>query len=566
MSNNNQSQSIEDLMKTGAPKEKFDEKMIEIRIKEREREAETDAARIGVNYVNLKGFPISPDSLRLLPKERAQDLKAIPFLYTGPELRLGALNPEDQRVKDLLFELGERNKTHAELYKISQESFDQAMKLYETLPKVSVIVRGVEITAEELGRFRKNIKGFSDIQTQIKNATVTDLVAVILAAAIEADASDVHIEAEESGVVFRLRIDGVLQDVARIESEKWKNLISRIKLVSGLKINITDRPQDGRYTIHIDEEAVDVRVSTLPTNYGESVVMRLLRPSSIQLGMDKLGIRPAAAKKLEREIIKPHGMIVVTGPTGSGKTTTLYSILQALNKPDVKIITLEDPIEYKLQGINQSQIDPSKEFTFARGLRSVLRQDPDIVMVGEIRDLETAETAIQAALTGHIMLSTIHTNDAAGAVPRFLSIGVKPFLLSPSLNAIVGQRLVRKIHEDCKQEYAPDGETLKRVSDILASIPSNAGEAAVDTAKLKFYKGAGCDKCNMTGYKGRIGIYEILLMDDSVGALIQKGNVGENEMRAAAKEQGMATMAQDGLLKAIEGITSIEEVFRVITE
>lgn len=290
--------------------------------------------------------------------------------------------------------------------------------------------------------------------------------------------------------------------------------------------------------------------------------MRLLNPDSISLDLKDLGFRENALKKLMTVIEKPNGMIVTTGPTGSGKTTTLYAILQHLNSDTVKILTLEDPVEYKLEGINQSQIDSSKEYTFAKGLRSILRQDPDIVMVGEIRDLETAETAIQAALTGHLLLSTIHTNDAAGAIPRFVSMGVKPFLLAPAVNAIMGQRLARRLCSECKQEAVPSGELLERTKQLISEIPENSGEKPAET-DWKFYGPKGCETCTNTGYKGRVGLYEILLKDQAVEKFMLEGEISEFAVREVAKQQGMITMAQDGILKAIEGLTSLEEVQRI---
>ncbi|OGL90313.1 hypothetical protein A3I45_02600 [Candidatus Uhrbacteria bacterium RIFCSPLOWO2_02_FULL_53_10] len=364
---------------------------------------------------------------------------------------------------------------------------------------------------------------------------------------------------------MRYRIDGVLQNVATIEKDRWKQLASRIKLVAGLKLNITDRPQDGRFTIRFGGQNVDVRTSTLPTAHGESVVMRLLVPTAINLEFAQLGFRKNVFEKLQREIVKPNGMIITTGPTGSGKTTTLYAILKQLNKPEVKIITLEDPVEYKLEGINQSQIDHSKDYTFSAGLRSILRQDPDIVMVGEIRDKETAETAIQAALTGHLLLSTIHTNDASGAVPRFLSMGVEPALLAPALRVIMGQRLVRKLCEACREQTQLTPEVSERVASIVAAIPEASGET-VDLATVNWYRAKGCEKCGNSGYKGRIGIYELMVVDGVVEERIRTGSVTDKDMLAIGQEQGMVTMVQDGILKAIDGQTSVDEVFRVAVE
>jgi len=400
------------------------------------------------------------------------------------------------------------------------------------------------------------------LAAKIKDVSTTDLITFIIAGAVESKVSDIHIEAEEKDVKIRFRIDGILQDVAKLDREQWKQIISRVKLLSSLKINVTTRPQDGRFTIFLDGEDTDVRISTIPTAYGESVVMRILRSSVVGLKFEDLGFRGKSYEEMNRQIERPNGMIVTTGPTGSGKTTTLYAILNQLNEPGSKIITLEDPVEYRLEGINQSQMDPSKDYTFAKGLKSILRQDPDIIMVGEIRDLETAEIAIQAALTGHLLLSTIHTNSASGAIPRFLSMGVKPFLLAPALNAIIAQRLVRKICPKCKEEYKPTDEESKRVKEVLGALPESSGEK-VNLSNLKFFKGKGCDACNGLGYKGRVGIYEVFIMNKEVEAIILSAEVSEYKMQEIAVKNGMVTMAQDGLLKAADGITTIEEVFSV---
>ncbi|MDP3793827.1 MAG: GspE/PulE family protein, partial [Candidatus Uhrbacteria bacterium] len=330
------------------------------------------------------------------------------------------------------------------------------------------------------------------------------------------------------------------------------------------KINIEDAPQDGRITIYLGKEKIDIRVSFLPTAFGESVVMRILRPTAIALEFDSLGIRGTALERLKREIARPNGMIITTGPTGSGKTTTLYAVLKKLNQPDVKIITLEDPIEYKLEGINQSQIEHSKNYGFAQGLRSILRQDPDVVMVGEIRDLETADIAIQAALTGHLVLSTIHTNSASGAIPRFMSMGVKPFLLAPALNAVIAQRLVRRLCKDCKEPVTLAPDVLKQVKQILSSIPQAAGEKSMDLDTLKFMGlGKGCDTCGHFGYKGRVGIYEIFTMNKEIEKIILSTEVSEYQIQELAVKEGMLTMAQDGLLKAADGFISVDEVLSV---
>jgi len=543
--------------------ELLEEKIEKVELQGKEAEAASDAQGMGVPYVSLKGFAISADALTLLPQERAKELQAIVFLHTGPELRMGAVDPGNEKVKQLVFELSERHKTNGVLYKISQESFDIGLKLYDALPKVRTIIKGVQIKAEELSRYQEQMKSFADIQGILDGASITDILSIVTAAALKMGSSDIHIEAEEKDIKVRLRVDGILQDVASIDKDQWKKIINRIKLIAGLKMNINDRPQDGRFTIFQKDKQIDVRTSTLPTAWGESVVMRILNPDSIKLEFEQLGFRPAALARLLKEIQKPHGMIVTTGPTGSGKTTTLYAILKKLNQPDVKIITLEDPVEYKLEGINQSQIDHSKEYTFAAGLRSILRQDPDIVLVGEIRDLETAETAIQAALTGHLLLSTIHTNDAAGAIPRFTSMGVKPFLLAPAINAIMGQRLARRLCDECKKPVELDAEALKKVTELLQAIPDNSGEQKPDLATAKFFGPGSCDVCNNTGYKGRVGLYEILVKDPEIEKFILGGEMSEYKVREVAAAQGMVNMAQDGLLKVLEGLTSVEEIQRV---
>ncbi len=569
------SQSIEQLLKkpgaAGASStipsvgDKFDTKMKDIRLKEKEQEAEKQAQASGIPYVNLKGFPVSPEALVLIPREQANALKTLCFLFTGTDFRLAAISPTDKSVTEMLYQMEERLQAKGGVYLISEESFRSAEKLYDALPKMRKIVKGVKVTDEELARYQQDLKTYADMQRVLEKASVTDIMTIIMAASLAFNTSDVHIEAEEKKVAVRFRIDGVLQEVATMHAELWKKIIARVKLISGLKINITDRPQDGRFTIFLKTGDTDVRVSTIPTAWGESVVMRILKPSAINVEFAGLGFRPLVEAKLRKEIDKPHGMIITTGPTGSGKTTTLYAILRKLNTADEKIVTLEDPIEYKLEGINQSQIESSKNYTFASGLRSILRQDPDIVMVGEIRDLETAEVAINAALTGHLMLSTLHTNDAAGALPRFISMGVKPFLLSPALNAIIGQRLVRKIHEACKEEFVLAPDVLATVTKIMAKLSPASGETPLPPEQWKFSRGKGCEVCNMSGYKGRLGIYEVLMMDDAIRGSLSE-SINEYQVRELAHTQGMVTMTQDGFLKALDGITTVEEVLRVAGE
>lgn len=544
-------------------KEKFDDKMEELRLKNIEKLARQKAAAEGFEYIDLKGFPISPEALQLMPRVQSRELKLVAFLYNGKEVRFGAVEPTDKRIDEAVYQVKERcHPDNSKTYLISDTSYAHAEKLYDSLPEVKEIVKGVEITEEDLKRFQAQVPTLKELDAAVQKVTTTDFVALVVAISLSSGVSDIHIEAQEKQVDIKYRVDGILNKVAAVKKELWQRIVSRIKLFSGLKINVTTVPQDGRFTIFTKEGKVDVRVSTLPTAFGESIVMRLLKPGTIALQFEQLGIRGIAYEQLKREVERPNGMIITTGPTGSGKTTSLYAILNKLNDGHTKIITLEDPVEYKLEGIAQSQVDKSKDYTFAKGLNSILRQDPDVVMVGELRELETAEVAIQAALTGHLVLSTIHTNSAAGAVPRFLSMGVKPFLLAPSLNAVIGQRLVRRICKDCVTEDAPPADQLERARKILSEINPKSGYQ-VDLNALKFYKGKGCPTCGGLGYKGRMGIYEIMTMSEEIEKVILSGQVSEYDMQRIAIEQGMVSMVQDGLLKALDQITSLEEVFSV---
>ncbi len=539
------------------------EKMGAIAQKEKEQETTITANQLGLGYINLVGFPIGPETISAIPRAVAEKLQTVCFLKTMGQIRLGTTQPNEPDLAALVTALAGKYHAQVEIYIISEHSFTTSLRLYDRLPKTRKITSDLEIASSDLERFQADIGTLEDISTRLKNTSITETFIVLLAGALKSRASDVHIEAEADGIRVRYRIDGVLVLVTTIAKEQWPRIISRIKLMAGLKLNITSTPQDGRISLLMTGDKVDIRVSTLPTAFGESVVMRLLRSTATSITFDELGLRDRAYEQLIKQTGRPNGMVVVTGPTGSGKTTTLYAVLTRMNKADTKIVTLEDPIEYKLKGINQSQVDWAKGYTFAQGLRSILRQDPDIVMVGEIRDLETADTAIQAALTGHLVLSTVHTNDAAGAIPRFLSMGTKPYLLAPALNAIVAQRLVRRVCEHCTVEENLSPETQERVKNILASIPANSGYAVDGSRPLVFHKGAGCNQCHRLGFQGRIGIFEVLTVDDEMEKVILANQVSEYQMREVAKHQGMITMAQDGLLKALDGITTVDEIFRV---
>jgi len=563
--------------------QKLSSKLSALEIKEKEKQVEAEAKQQGLAYINLDKFPISQEAIKVISQEQAESLQTVCFLYTGEEMRLGSLNPTNPQVSNLIKELNEKYHVNIKTYLISENSLDKTSEIYAKIPTITQMA-GVNITANDLNKFDEQLTDFTKLNQLIAETSLTETINLIIAAALKFSSSDIHIETEEKEIKIRFRIDGVLHEVANINKSSWDKISNRIKLLSGLKLNITTKPQDGRFTINLTNDKVDVRVSTIPSSYGESIVMRLLKASSVGLKFEDLGLRGKTFNDLREEMRKPNGMIITTGPTGSGKTTTLYAILNKLNSPDTKIITLEDPIEYKLPGIVQSQVEGQADdftsirlgdenkprithYTFAKGLRAILRQDPDIVMVGEIRDLETAETAINAALTGHLMLSTLHTNSAADTIPRLLSIGVQPFLLAPSLNAIIGQRLLRRLCPHCKiKNDKLDNKTITTILNALSTISPESGHKINDLSDLTFYVAKGCDKCHRLGYKGRIGIYEVLTINPAIEKIILSGNVSANEIEKIAVDNGMITMLQDGLLKAVDGITSVEEVLAKVLD
>ncbi|MBU1895612.1 GspE/PulE family protein [Patescibacteria group bacterium] len=562
---NNQTQSGSGGLQvsSGGVEEKLAKKMGQVALKDREAEAMRLAQSVGLPHIDLESFPVGPQALRQIPLERAKKIGAVCFFADQEEYRVGAMDPGKEEVQVFLKELEDKNQANTALYVISKKSFDKVVELYKTLPTVKAITKDVSIKESDLESVQVDVTDLSSLQRVLEDANATTSFVSILASGLKLDASDIHIEAEENGIEVRVRLDGVLHDAAKLPRETYRQIVSRIKLVSALKLNITDKPQDGRFSIKLKGGDVDVRVSTIPTVYGESIVMRLLAQSREGVSLESLGLSEDDYNILKREIERPNGMIITTGPTGSGKSTTLYAIMKILNKPGVKIITLEDPVEYKVEGINQSQVEPDKGYTFAKGLKSMMRQDPDIAMVGEIRDLETAETAVQASLTGHLILSTLHTNSAAGAVPRFLSMGTKPFLLAPALNCIIGQRLVRKLCESCKEPSQIEEGRMEEIKAQIAKMPEKL-KKLVETKELKFFSAPGCKACGSIGYKGRIGIYEIFVVNEDAEKRILAGEISEYDIAKIAQEQGMVTMIQDGILKALDGITSIDEVHRVI--
>ena len=418
----------------------------------------------------------------------------------------------------------------------------------------------IEISSLQTERIA-NVTEFAKAVSRFFGKNTSQLLEIIFIGAIDLDASDIHFETEENQVKIRLRIDGVLQDLASISHQEYKPLLSRLKLVSGIKLNISDRPQDGRFSIVKHKENIEVRSSTLPAEYGEAIVLRVLNPKSL-ISLEQLGLRDDLLKIFRKEISKPNGMIIVTGPTGSGKTTTLYAFLKEVQNPTIKVITIEDPIEYRLEGISQTQAEPVKGYDFASGLRAIVRQDPDVILVGEIRDLETAEIALQAALTGHLVFSTIHANDAAGTIARLVDLGTTSPSVASAINLIIAQRLIRRVCSKCVDFKDISPEQLEKISKELQSLSKNIKIAKI-TPQTKIPVIKGCEDCGFTGYKGRLGVFEAFLIDDEMERFVLK-NPPTSDLRNKAVERGMVTIYQDGLIRVIEGLTTIEELERII--
>jgi type IV pilus assembly protein PilB len=512
------------------------------------------AAYYNVPYLDLSTLPVAPEALAMLPQKVAEKFRAIPVSLdkANKQVVLAMADPLDLTAIEFVEQkTGFRVKpTAAEPSKIddfisTQYATSLAEEVTEALKEVEPEEKGVKTLEIPKGQV-------------IKEEKVMEIVSHVLSFAIRARASDVHIEPLERTTRVRYRIDGILQEKLTIPRQLHDALVSRIKILSSMKIDEKRTPQDGRFNFRSEDGEVDLRVSVLPTSWGEKVVMRLLKKTGGIPELPELGLRGRALKNLQDAILRPHGIILICGPTGSGKTTTLYSIIQKINTTQVNIITLEDPIEYKITGVNQVQVNPEVGLTFASGLRSFLRQDPNIILVGEIRDQETADLAIQASLTGHLVFSTLHTNDASGALPRLLDMKAEPYLLASSITAIVAQRVVRKIHEACKTSYTPEPKVIEDIKQVL-------GPLWQEKKGLKLYKGKGCPECNNTGYYGRVGIFEVLPVTEKISRQILE-RASSSTIEKEAREEGMVALKQDGYLKVVEGITTLEEVLRVAQE
>ncbi|MEK7617996.1 MAG: GspE/PulE family protein [Patescibacteria group bacterium] len=534
--------------------------LFDVNRKMQEEEVKTKASSLGLPYVDLFNFPIDFNVFGLLTEEEARAAEAVVFYKEQNDLRIATLNPLNALLKNKLKEFSEKNKVG--LYLLSSQNFARILSLYDKVPKFKARVQDEAIKIDKQKDFLAELKGLKNLSFQ-QQKSMSELMEIIFGTAVELRVSDIHFEPEEHFVKLRFRIDGVLHDMLHINLNLQKSLTVRLKILAKLKFNISKVSQDGRMTFLYLGKPIDVRVSVLPSAYGEEIVMRLLGVDNIGLKVSELGLGEKAEALLRKALNRPNGMIITTGPTGSGKTTTLYACLNELNDPGVKIITLEDPVEYKLEGIVQTPIDHNHDFDFAKGLRAVLRQDPDIIMVGEIRDQETAETSMQAALTGHLVLSTLHTNDSSGAIPRLINMGVKPFVAAPALSLIMAQRLVRRLCPACKKTAQLSPQVLEKCVYVLKQIPESAG---INLPKVyQFFHSTGCAECGNLGYKGRLGIYELMENTEAIQKLIfEQGSM--SQFKKTAVKQGMVTLAQDGLLKALAGLTDVEEVFRVAME
>ena len=545
----------------------IDRKLQKIKREAEERDAKRRAAKNHLPYIDLSLSPVQIDALAVVPKEQAEKAQLAVLERRRDTVAVAVYDPEKKETKTALKELEEKHLI-LKISVCSQTGLERIWQFYEFVQKTKLnIVGKIEIDKDRLVELRQKLTTLETVKAEIKQAikdqlSVGQVLEILLAAALTLSGSDIHLEPEEKIIKFRLRIDGLLHDVfAEFNHEDYFFIISRIKLLSEMKLNIHDTAQDGRFTVNLGEKEVEVRSSVLPSKYGETAVLRILDPDIIRLKLEELGLRGDELEIIKKELARPNGMILNTGPTGSGKTTTLYSFLMHVNTPESKVITIENPIEYRIPGIEQTQVDPEAGYTFENGLRAIVRQDPDVLLIGEIRDLETADIALNASLTGHLVFSTLHTNDSFGAIPRLIDLGAKTAIIGPALNLVIAQRLVRRLCLNCRTEEKPTPEAQRKIDAFLRALPKRV---PIETYKNRvIYKKAGCKQCGEIGYKGRIAIMEVLQIDDVIANLISK-DVSEVDIRKSAeKSQGVITVQESGILKALEGITTLEEVERI---
>ena len=545
---------------TNAPPQTVDETLSKINRAFKERAAVQKAKELGLAYINITATPINPDLLRLIPPEIARKALVLPFFRLGKKLRIAIADPENPETKKVIEQL----KSVGFAININIATDDgliEAMRLYESEQYKVKKEISTALSEDKIKAYEEEIKQLKDLGTRIKTINSEEAVYLLNVGALKTGASDIHYEPSEKNVRVRFRIDGILHQVFEIDKTLFTNIGNQIKYQCKMKLNIANEPQDGRYAFAVNERKVDLRVSTLPTEYGETFVCRLLDSGRQVLEFGDMGLTSVNLNHMQRLMGLKHGMILITGPTGSGKTTTLYTLLDKFNKPEVKIITLEDPIEYHLAGISQSQVNEKRGYSFGSGLRAILRQDPDVVMLGEIRDQETAETAAQAALTGHVLLSTLHTNSAIEAIPRLVNIGLPPFMVAPALNTVIAQRLVRRFCPKCMEQKPIEASVLDELKKSLEFIKHVQPSIQLEIPE-SLPQAPGCDICSHTGYKGRTTVFEMIEVDTEMRDLILN-KASSIKLIEACRRKGMLTMREDGILKVIQGLTSLAEVHRV---
>ncbi len=544
------------------------QKLEDLREREEESLAEMMSSKYGLPYIDLSVSPVNIDALRVVKEVEAREAEVAPFNIINKKISIGIISPNNSKTTAVIEDLKSRGYLPV-VYMVSHQSLEKVWSRYKDLSYSLETKSGaLDISNDDIQDLIKKVKDIGDIKSSIeeilaqkKSYRISRILEVILAGAIAVNASDIHIEPEDRSVRLRFRLDGVLNDILAFDTQTFSLLLSRIKLTSNLKLNVKGKAQDGRFSIKLGDIEIEIRTSLLPGNYGESVVLRVLNPNAIGVPLEDLGIQEDLLQILMRELKKPNGMILNTGPTGSGKTTTLYAFMKKIYSPGIKIITIENPIEYHLKGVVQTQTDESAGYTFLEGLRSALRQDPDVIMVGEIRDSETAEIAVNAALTGHLVFSTLHTNNAAGTFPRLIDLGVNPKVITSAVNIAMAQRLVRKLCTKCREKIEPTSKEKELVESTLSQIKNTKLTSGLNTADI--YGPVGCSECNFTGFNGRTGIYEAILTDEKV-EMVVKENPSEREIEKVSKDQGILNMKQDGIIKVLKGITSLDELGRVI--
>ena len=540
-----------------------DKKLTNLDLARLEDEAQELASKLNLSYLDLETVDLNLEALKIIPEVQAKKIQAVVFDQKPGEYYLAAVNPEREEVKKLIKEI--KKFGTIKIFVVSVPKFEKYIENYSFLnTDKSRIIGEISLSDKYLEEIKKqpDTKNFLESFFSQK-FDVTEMIYWIIAYALAYEASDLHLEPHDKQADLRYRIDGILYKIAEIPIDYYFKITDRLKLISGVNLNVRNIPQDGRFKIKTQITQIEVRFSTIPSQIGENLVLRFLNPKTISLKLEDLGLKKEDIVAIENELKKPNGLILVTGPTGSGKTTTLYAFLKKVANPENKVITIEDPIEYELPIIEQTQVDNQSGYTFANGLKAILRQDPDIILVGEIRDEETAQIAMHASLTGHLVFSTLHTNNAPGAVPRLLDFKIESEIISSALNLIIAQRLVRKVCQNCAQEIDIPGDIKEKIKNTLFLNAPNLTDLDNYLKITKYKKPIGCQECNFTGYKGRVGVFEVLKVNDQMQDLINS-SPDEIKIKKLALENGMTTMLADGLIKVLEGITDLEELERMV--